>query len=263
MCLIVFSYRQRQDYPLIVAANRDEFYNRPTAPLDFWPDRPDILAGRDLKNGGTWMGVHRKGRWAAITNYRDPAFQRNGAPSRGMLVRDFIAGSTPAAGYLEDLTAAGDRYNGFNLLLGDATGLWYYSNRGQSPVKLLPGFYGLSNHLLDTNWPKIRKSREALQGLVENDRRFEVEAVFEVLSDQTPAPDHQLPDTGIGLEWERTLSPVFITSETYGTRSSSVLLVTASGALTFWERTYRFAPAAGRTSDTRRHRIHLPPDHLP
>jgi uncharacterized protein with NRDE domain len=200
---------------------------------------------------------------AAITNYRDPAVHRNGAPSRGLLVRDFLTGDIPAETYLEALSLTGERYNGFNLLLGDATGLWYYSNRGYDAVKLSPGLYGLSNHLLDTAWPKVEKGKAALKERIDNDRDLDVERLFKMLSDRTPAPRRQLPDTGVGQKWERILSPLFITSAAYGTRSSSVILLTASGMLTFWERSYRSVDGVETAADTRRHRIALPTENLP
>lgn len=263
MCLILFSYRQRDDYPLVFAANRDEFYDRPSAALDFWQERPEILAGKDLKASGTWLGVSRHGRLAAITNYRDPSVQLNGAPSRGLLVSEFISGEIPAATYLESLSQNGIYYNGFNLLVGDGTGLWYYSNRGRDPIKLSPGLYGLSNHLLNTPWPKVKKGKTALRRCLEGRGRIDVPAIFDLLSDRSLAADHDLPDTGVGRQWERALSAVFITSAPYGTRSSSVLLMDAAGTLNFWERTYRIDPGSRITSDTRRHRIQLPPGTLP
>ncbi len=159
MCLIVFAWRQHPDFPLIVAANRDEFYERPTLAADFWADHPEVLGGRDLKEMGTWLGITRKGRFAALTNYRDPLHVRADAPSRGWLVRDFLTGERGAEDYLARLRDRGAAYNGFSLILGDAAGLYYYSNRGEEgPAALAPGVYGLSNHLLDTPWPKVRRA---------------------------------------------------------------------------------------------------------
>ena len=153
MCLILLAHQLHPGIPLILAANRDEFHDRPTAALDFWPESGDLLAGRDLQAGGTWFGVTRGGRWAAVTNYRTPAERRTGATSRGKLVSDFLTGAGSAASYLEELATADDDYNGFNLLLGDGGGVYHYSNRSGETTKLEPGCYGLSNHLLYTPWP--------------------------------------------------------------------------------------------------------------
>jgi uncharacterized protein with NRDE domain len=258
MCLIVFSYRQRDDYPLVLAANRDEFYQRPTAALDYWKDRPDILAGRDLQGNGTWLGITRSGRMAAVTNYRDPAVQLNGAPSRGLLVSDFLAGALPAEAYLEKIRRTGDRYNGFNLLLGDESGLWYYSNRGTGIHELTPGLYGLSNHLLNTDWPKLTKARVALGHLLACGGPLDIRGVLHLLQDRIPAPDADLPDTGVGLDWERVLSSVFITGENYGTRSSSVLSMENSGWISFLERPFEPGPNGPQPAESRRFMFKLP-----
>jgi uncharacterized protein with NRDE domain len=162
MCLIAFAYKTHPRYSLVVAANRDEFYRRPTAPVDFWPECPCVLAGRDLEQGGTWLGVSRDGRFAALTNYRDPAANRPDARSRGELVRDYLCGSMSPQEYLERVKASGGDYNGFNLLVGDAGGLWYYSNRTDVVAAVAPGVHGLSNHLLDTPWPKVAKAKAGL-----------------------------------------------------------------------------------------------------
>lgn len=245
MCLILFAYQMRPDYPLVLAANRDEFYSRPTAPLGFWPDLPAILAGRDLKARGTWMGIAAGGRWAAITNYRDPAALKADAPSRGRLVVDFLAGSRPPRAYLEQLRPQSRGYNGFNLLVGDRAGLFFFSNRNGRIRRLRPGLYGLSNHLLDTPWPKVAKGKHRLQRLVAAKGPIAAEAVFELLGDRTPAPLGCLPTTGVGPEWEQRLSPLFITSRDYGTRSSSLLLVDREGGLMITERTYGSDPPGG------------------
>jgi len=238
MCLIVFSYDMHPDYKLVLAANRDEFYNRPTAPINFWEDQPHILAGRDLLGGGTWLGVSRNRRLAAITNYRDPASIRPDAPTRGRLVSDFLDGSTTPSVYLEHLEATGHRYNGFNLLVGDPDTLCYYSNRGNGVEALSPGIYGLSNHLLDTPWPKVVKAKNGLREMLTGDKVLDSESVFEQLGSRSQAPDDALPDTGVGLEKERALSPLFITIPDYGTRSSSILLISRTGGVELVERTF-------------------------
>lgn len=249
MCLIVLSWRTRTDFPLILAANRDEFYDRPSMPAAFWPDRPDILGGRDLKEGGTWMGITRKGRLAALTNYRDPLSLKADAPSRGWLVRDFLVGADPPGEYLRRLTKEAPRYNGFSLLLGDASGLYYFSNRGGGGVsELSPGIHGLSNHLLDTPWPKIVTSRESFRRVVEGKERPRSEDLFRLLADPSRPEDRDLPDTGIGLEWERILSSVFIASPAYGTRSSTVLMIDRLGRVLFEDRQFDGSNGAWMTA---------------
>ena len=238
MCLILFSYKEHPGYPLILVANRDEFYDRPTLPLAAWQEAPNIYAGRDLKGSGTWLGVSRCGRIAALTNYRDPAAQNPRAPSRGLLISRFFKGAEAPESYLERVRKTGHRYNGFNLLVGDPKTLWYYSNRGDGMTALGPGLYGLSNHLLDTAWPKIVRGKNRLKKILTREEVWSIDELFGVLSDRAIAPDDQLPDTGVGRDWERLLSPLFITSPTYGTRSSSVLLVTDSGEVTFEERSF-------------------------
>ena len=166
MCLILFSFNTQPGFRLILAANRDEFYTRPTRPLSAWTDVPEVYGGRDLKEGGTWLGISRRGRLAALTNYRDPAHQFPQAPSRGLLINRFLTGDIPPADYLEQLQKTAHRYNGFNLLVGDQTGLWYYSNRSNGIVELQPGFYGLSNHLIDTEWPKVSQGKKRLKDLL-------------------------------------------------------------------------------------------------
>lgn len=254
MCLLLFSYRKHPRFRLLAAANRDEFYERPTAPAEFWPEQPDVLAGRDLRSGGTWMGITRTGRFAALTNYRDPAFQVSGAPSRGGLVSGFLTGNFTARSYMETVAAEADRYNGFNLLTADAEGLYYFSNRGNGVTRLSPGVYGLSNHLLDTPWPKVAEAKEALFARFRGEKPFDPEAVFAVLADRSRPPDHRLPDTGMGMEWERILSSRFISSETYGTRSSTVLAVGIDGTVRFLERTF----TNGRKGETRSFSFFIP-----
>ena len=245
MCLILFAYRVHPDHPLVLAANRDEFYDRPTAPLDFWEDLPGVLAGRDLKGRGTWMGVDTAGRWAAITNFRDPANLKADAPSRGRLVTDYLSGSRPPRRYLEQLRPQSRRYNGFNLLVGDRSEVFWFSNRDGRIQRLRPGLYGLSNHLLDTPWPKVAKGKRRLRRLAAKRGPIPSDAVFDLLADPTPAPDRDLPATGVSLGWERQLSPLFITSPAYGTRSSTLLLTGHDGSLQMTERTFGSDPPGG------------------
>ncbi|MBI5062437.1 MAG: NRDE family protein [Desulfatitalea sp.] len=239
MCLILFAYQRHPRYGLVLAANRDEFYARPTAPLDYWADHPQVLAGRDLEQQGTWLGVTRHGRLAAITNYRDPKNIKPNAPSRGHLVSDFLIGALPPGEYLQQVSASADRYNGFNLLVGDADRLFYFSNRGSAPQKLEPGLYGISNHLLDTDWPKTCLGKQGLAQVLETEQDPSPEKLFHLLQNQAVAPNDQLPDTGISKDWEQVLSAIFIASPHYGTRSSSVLLVDTAGGVSFDERTWK------------------------
>lgn len=230
MCLILIAYRCHPDYGLVVAGNRDEFYDRPTAPLAFWDDAPPVLAGRDLQEGGTWMGVTRTGRFAAITNYRDPSHIKSSAPSRGHLVSDYLQGSQPAGDYLARLRSVADRYNGFNLLLGDETGLYYYSNYASEIQTLSPGWHGLSNHLLDTPWPKVQRGLSLLRDQMNPSSDPTPDDLMEVLTDRSVAADAELPQTGVPLEWERWLSSIFIEAPGYGTRSSTILMVGKNGS---------------------------------
>lgn len=222
----------------MLAANRDEFYERPTAQAHFWSDASGTLAGRDLERGGTWLGVTRGGHLAAITNYREPQVKLKDAPSRGLLVSRFLEGTEDACQYLSGLSESASRYNGFNLIVGDGHRLCYFSNRGGAPEEIQPGVHGLSNHLLDTPWPKVERGRKALARLLEGDAAFSTEAVFGVLADDARAQDEALPCTGVGLELERMLSPLFIESQVYGTRSSTLLLFKRSGEVLFIERTF-------------------------
>ncbi|BBA69335.1 NRDE family protein [Geobacter sulfurreducens] len=251
MCLILFALDAHPRYRLVLAANRDEFYARPTAPAAFWDDSPRVLAGRDLTAGGTWCGVTRDGRIAAVTNYRDPGAHRVGARSRGELVAGFLGGDEAPARWLEHLQRNGHDYNGFNLIFGDGNGLHYHSNRGAAASPLSPGIHGLSNHLLDTPWPKVARGKDDLARLLATADEPTADDLFAILADRTPAPDHLLPDTGVSLDWERLLSPLFITSPTYGTRSSTVILVDRSGQCTFVERSYNGAADHPRTVEYR------------
>jgi uncharacterized protein with NRDE domain len=240
MCIILFAYRAHPRYRLILAANRDEYYARPTERAAFWEDDAEILAGRDLERGGTWLGVNRRGSFAAVTNFRDAAAQRKDAPSRGQLVSDFLREGASPAGYLKEVAATSDAYNGFNLIAGDERGLCYHSNRAPGVRGLGPGVYGLSNHLLDTPWPKVEKGKRALSALMCEDEMGR-EALFKILADDARAEDALLPQTGISLEYERALSPVFIATPVYGTRSSTLLLIDSANGITFIERTYEAA----------------------
>lgn len=236
MCLILLAWRAHADYPLVVAANRDEFFARRTAAADFWDDAPQVLAGRDLEAGGTWLGATRTGRFAALTNFRDPARNKAGVPSRGQLVSRFLTGMQSPEDYLHELESGAARYNGFNLVFGDRGGLWCFSNCGEGERQLAPGVYGLSNHLLDTPWPKVARGKSALSAALR--ALPDDQPLFDLLRDDSIAPDDLLPRTGISLEWERLLSAAFISTASYGTRSATVLLMKASGEARFVEQTF-------------------------
>jgi uncharacterized protein with NRDE domain len=238
MCLILLAYDVHPEYRLILAANRDEFYDRPTLPMGFWEDHPDILAGRDLKGGGTWLGMSRSGRIAAITNYREPGGPKPDAPSRGHLVSGFLSANTPSRDYLEAVSAVGQSYSGFNLIVGDVSGIFYYSNRGPAIHRLDPGWYGLSNHLLNTPWPKVEKGIALLKTALGGVGPVNTDTIFHLLKNSQIPPDDRLPDTGVGMAWERILSPLFIQSPGYGTRSSSVMLIGRDGKAQVAEQTF-------------------------
>jgi uncharacterized protein with NRDE domain len=233
MCLIVVGWRVHPDYPLVVAANRDEFYARATAPLGRWPDAAEIIGGLDLEAGGTWLGIGDSGRFAAVTNVREPGMDK-GERSRGALTRGFLTAQSSAEEYANQIDGA--QYSGFNLLLGDGDTLVYCSNRDGLPRSLTPGIYGLSNHLLDSPWPKLVAARarfaEALPHLPDES------AFFDLLADQSIVADENLPRTGVPIEWERLLSAVFVKSESYGTRASTLLWQGADGNITVHENSF-------------------------
>jgi uncharacterized protein with NRDE domain len=252
MCLIVLAYRVHPDYPIVIAANRDEFYDRPTLALDDWSGESNIVAGRDLEGGGTWMGIHRNGRLAALTNYREPGVRIANAPSRGHLVSDFLQGNETLDHYLNKIKSMGPHYNGFNLILSEGRRWVYYSNRGGAPQELQPGVYGLSNHLLDTPWPKVAQSCRAMKAHLSSQQPPGVKDLLEMLQDRSVPPDADLPHTGVGLEWERRLGAVFIHSDIYGTRSSTVLLVASDGTARVCERTFDRGGFVGEVDRTLR-----------
>jgi uncharacterized protein with NRDE domain len=250
MCLILFAYKMDCEHPLILGANRDEFYERPTAPLDWWTDHPYVLAGKDLRGGGTWMGITKTGRWAGITNFRDPPGLKPHAPSRGALVTDFLFGRESPKSYLEQIHQNAEAYNGFNLIVGDGSGLFYYSNYQHEIQHLSPGIYGLSNRFIDSPWPKVETGKAQLKKLTQK-RSVDDEAIFTLLQDRQHPPPHLLPDTGVGMEWERILSPLFIHSDIYGTRSSSVIRMEKKGRIHFAERTFEKSGNGYQAGETR------------
>ncbi len=235
MCLILLSLNSHPKFKLIVAANRDEFYARRTAPAAFWEDRPGIVGGRDLEAMGTWMAMSHGGRIAMVTNYRDPVNIKRSAPSRGQLVSDFIDGQQKPAEYLSDLQATANSYNGFNLIVGDQNQLYYYSNYGGAPTRIPDGVHALSNHLLDTPWPKVRRITTVMKDVLADARP---DNILNALYDEHIAADNELPSTGVPLQLERSLSAMFIKTPNYGTRCSTVVLVDRNDMVTYVERVY-------------------------
>lgn len=242
MCLIVFAWQVVPGAPLIAAANRDEFYDRPSAAAGAWPEHPEVFAGRDLKGGGSWMGITQEGkhgpRFAALTNIRGPHERREDAPSRGALVADFLAGELGAEEYIAKIADGAGAYNGFNLVLGDRERMFWFSNRGgddgRNGKELAPGIYGISNSLLDAPWPKVLRTKAQFASLL--CQGAPEDAYFEMLADTTRAPDLRLPDTGIELDLERVLSAVCIETTGYGTRTSTVVKLWANAPAELHER---------------------------
>lgn len=237
MCLIFLSVQDHPRYKLIVAANRDEFYQRRTAAAAYWEDHPEILGGRDLEAQGTWMAMNKNGRIAMVTNYRDIRNIKPVAPSRGALVTNYLLDTNSPENYLNQVALKGSNYNGFNLIVGSAEELWYNSNYKSGVEKLSLGLHGLSNHLLDTPWPKVERGLEKMRKVLFS-QDIQSSQLFEVLFDDAIASDSKLPDTGIGLERERALSSMFIKSPGYGTRCSTVILVGRDNTVQFSERVY-------------------------
>jgi uncharacterized protein with NRDE domain len=253
MCLIVLAWHASAAFPLVVAANRDEWRERPAEAAHWWPDHPDLLAGRDLQAGGTWMGVTRAGRFAAVTNFRDPSDKRSSARSRGGLVTEFLLGRDSPRRFLASLSQRVRDYNGFNLVLGDGESLFYYGSREGEARPIEPGVHGLSNHLLDEPWPKVVRGRARMTAaLAASDP---LPALFEMLSDTTASGDDELPATGVGIEWERRLSPALIVGRDYGTRASTLVTLSSRGEVSFEERT---RDGNGEVTGATVHRFALP-----
>ena len=238
MCLILLAKNVRSDYPLVLAANRDEFFLRPTASARFWPDDPEVLAGRDEQSGGTWGGITRGGRLAFLTNIRDPQGFRPSAASRGHLVRSFLQREESIPGFIQKLIASAHASNGFNLIFGSGTELFCFASRGKRLCRLDPGIHALSNGLLNEAWPKSVRGARDLARLLKRSHPPGEEELFSLLADTRQASDEDLPDTGIGPEWERFLSSIFIRGREYGTRSQTLILMDAAGGMRFVERCF-------------------------
>jgi len=250
MCFVLIASGQSETWPIVLAANRDEFHARPTREADFWPDQPEILAGRDLQAGGTWLGVHRNGRFAALTNFRGPDGNPIKGRSRGLLVLDYLHYETDLESFNRQLVSSANDYEGFNLLYGTLPKLNHFSNRGNQAGELRSGVHGLSNHLLDTPWPKVVRGKNAIRSILQASENKEVdklqENLLKLLMNKTLADDQDLPNTGIDRVLERRLSAIFIQGENYGTRCSTLVLQHHSGDIHFFEQNY--SPSGRMTS---------------
>ncbi len=236
MCLIFLAVNKHPKYKLIIAANRDEFYHRKTAAANYWEDHNEILGGRDLEAGGSWMAMNKKGKIAMVTNYRDLRNLKSVAPSRGQLVTDFLKDGIDVKSYLKSIEPSAKEYNGFNLIVGGVNELGYLSNYKPGIEILRDGIYGLSNGLLDSNWPKVNQGKEKFAQYLNDDVSADV--LFDLLKDEKRAPDDLLPNTGLDIERERALSSMFIKSPGYGTRCSTVVLIENQNQVEFTERIY-------------------------
>lgn len=239
MCLILFAFNQHSKYKLILVANRDEFFNRPTLAADFWPEDNSILGGRDIESKGTWLGINKNGRFIAITNFRDPKNIDPKAISRGILSYQYLIQKNDVSTFLKQIRKNRQLYNGFNLLLSDNgfSNMFHYSNITDQTTKIEAGIHGLSNHLLDTEWPKVKIGKNGISGVIRSET-IRTSDLIELLIDDQPAPDNMLPKTGISYDLEKKLSPVFISMDGYGTRCTTAILVDKKNKLTFHEVTY-------------------------
>ena len=243
MCLAVIAYQSAEKWPLVLVTNRDEVHTRNAIPVGPWVDHPSIVAGRDVTGGGTWLGLSTEGRIALLTNVREPGRHIPDAPTRGQLTERFLLAEDSPADHARSLQDDMNRYNGFNLLIGDMNELWYVSNRSnRSPHKLHPGVFGLSNAELQTPWPKLVKTRDAvashLESLSTTNQDLDYQVLFDIMSDRQTPPDDQLPSTGVGIERERMLGSPFIKSETYGTRCTTIVMVSQDETAWIFERTF-------------------------
>ena len=236
MCILFIAVDRHPEYPLIICANRDEFYNRPTRSARFWQKAPSLLAGKDLQAGGSWLGVNHQGNFAAVTNLRTGKGSRSDASSRGEL----IVNSLQPASEVNDewLISHCDNYNPFNLVYGTVNSLRCFHSISRKSTPLTPGFHAISNGAMDDIWPKMSQGKRALEKLIVTEPSFSHEQLFSILKDETKADMHLLPDTGISKEWEALLSSIFIVSDKYGTRSSTIITVDNQGSVNFNEREY-------------------------
>lgn len=237
MCLITFAYQTHKKFPLIIVANRDEFYERPTAAADFWGDFPSILAGRDLLMRGSWLGITTTGRFAAITNFRDPSRSETGQISRGAIVNSFLTSEQSSAQFIEQLRNNKDLYAGFNVLLYDGDSLHHYNNIFDEHTIVPAGVHSLSNASFNTPWPKAKFAQQALQHSIEQEA-LQTNELISILANEAIATDEQLPNTGVGIYLERALSAAFVKLSNYGTRCSTAVTFSEEGTIHFLERTY-------------------------
>ena len=259
MCLILFAYRHHPRYRLVLAANRDEFLDRPSEQLGFHFPGEKILAGKDRRGGGSWLGMNGEGRMAALTNYRDPSRVRTDAPSRGRIVLRCLRSELPPEEFLGEIDRKADRYNGYNLLVSDRRELWYYSNVTGEKLQLRSGVYALSNHLLNTPWPKTTLGKTLFTEALAKDR-LDPQELFSLLENRDWPEESLLPQTGVGREWERILAPVFIHSPTYGTRSSCVLLLGHDGSVYFGEQSFQHDGGGVQKAEKTEFSLQLPAD---
>jgi uncharacterized protein with NRDE domain len=235
MCLIAFSYKEDPIYKLILLANRDEFFDRPTREAQF---DGNLLAGKDLLGCGSWLGISRNGRLAAVTNFRNSCERKVSPISRGLLVTGFLNSNSSVSAYIKSISLQRDHYEPFNLLLFDGEDFVCYSSTQNQSSKIMLGIHALSNHHVDSNWPKINKIKQSLHQLLSKKCAHSPESYLKLMEDSTPADDNLLPKTGVGLEWERKLSPIFINDTEYGTRSTALLLIDYSNKAIFVEKSH-------------------------
>jgi len=243
MCLILFALHQQDELPLVIIANRDEYYARPTRSAHWWQDSEGIFAGRDLQAQGTWLGVNKNGRFAAVTNVREPGMHAPARLSRGNLPREFLASDETAESFIERTRPDADDYAGFNLLIGDSSGLFFYSNRQAGVIEIPAGIHGISNGLFDEAWPKLDSGKQALATVLANGS--DNKELMNILTDNTIAQDEHLPETGVTLDIERMLSSRFIRSADYGTRACSVVKFDKQNNVSFVEQNYTDAQTIG------------------
>jgi uncharacterized protein with NRDE domain len=256
MCLILIAYRAHPAYPIVIAANRDEAFARPAAPAQFWKDHPDVYAGRDLEQGGTWLGIARNARFAAVTNFRRSGPQKPAPRSRGELVSAYLTRSDDPQTYLNEVRGRGGQYNGFSVLAGNLQALYFLSNHGDGVARVHPGVHGLSNHLLNEPWPKVTRGVAALSSWIDRSEEDLAPRLFELLADHTPAPDDRAASTGTRARRDRE-SSTFILGKEYGTRASTVIIVHANGDVFFSEDS--FGPlGAPLGTTTNRFRLSVP-----
>lgn len=241
MCVSFLSVRQNSKFPFVLTLNRDEFYSRPTSPLDHWGENGNIVGGKDLQGNGTWLGVDLSGRFAAVTNFRDGSSQKEIKRSRGLLVSEFLSSQQSPRDYLAQLSRDRHHYYGYNILVGSVEEIFHYSNQSDEVAVLDDGIHGLSNHLLNTPWPKVELGKERLGRIVSNTEVLSYDEILELMKDRSMPPDEMLPSTGVKYEIEKLVSSIFIESAkySYGTRTTSIVFFDSSSrSLKFFERTY-------------------------